>query len=381
MDKKKHNEVERMSFLLARRFFNAADDKENDEIEAWADGGERRRQISNLLQDPQFVADQYRRQHSVDVESALYDMKRRIGTGRFTLRKPLLRVAAAVAIVLLTATALFYRKYTAVEPPVIAEEVRTAIIQSNESGRAVAEVESVGTKEVKKIVRSLNRQADDDTDNVVAQLLDAKRITTRSDKEFWVTLPDGTLVHLNYDSRLIYPEQFIGDTRDVIVEGEAYFMVAKDRRHPFIVHTPHGTVKEYGTEFNVDTRSDNTTNVVLVEGSISVTPTQGAERMMKPGEMCMLTDGQCSMEAIDTAPYVAWNTGRFSFDDCELRQIMQVLGKWYGYEVEFEDADAPAMKFSGNFNRYDDIGNTIESIILLTDLDIVTNGNKIIIRQ
>lgn len=93
-------------------------------------------------------------------------------------------------------------------------------------------------------------------------------LTTRHDKEFWMTLPDGTRVHLNGNSRLSYPLAFKGDLREVALVGEAYFIVAKDKDHPFIVHTADGDIKEYGTEFNVSTHGTNT-EVVLVTGSLS----------------------------------------------------------------------------------------------------------------
>ena len=208
-------------------------------------------------------------------------------------------------------------------------------------------------------------------------MLSARRITTRHDKEFWLTLDDGTLVHLNYNTRLIYPEEFGRGDRNVILDGEAYFMVAKDKSRPFIVHTTNGDVKVYGTEFNVNT--SHSTSVVLVKGSVSVTPTGGREIMLKPGQQLTLTDNQPSVTQVDTAPYVAWNEGKFFFEEWPLERIMQVIARWYGREVEFTTDEIKQQRYSGNFDRYEDIRPTMEAIETITGLKITFAPDRLII--
>ncbi|MBR1462050.1 MAG: DUF4974 domain-containing protein, partial [Prevotella sp.] len=212
---------------------------------------------------------------------------------------------------------------------------------------------------------------------------------------FWLTLEDGTLVHLNYNTRLIYPEKFGRGDRNVILDGEAYFMVAKDKSRPFIVHTPQGDVKVYGTEFNVNTRTEvrgehkqdksltATTTVVLVKGSVSVIPTGGKETMLKPGQQATV-NGQWStvnVENVDVEPYVAWNEGKFSFRNWQLERIMDVLSRWYGYSVEYRDSSIRQLTFSGNFNRYEKIRPTMDFISEVAGLKIEIKQNKIIIEK
>lgn len=93
----------------------------------------------------------------------------------------------------------------------------------------------------------------------------------------------------------------------------------------FIVHTAQGAIKEYGTEFNVNTQGEHT-SVVLVNGSISVIPKSGKERMMTPGLLAEMGSSGVSMSKVDVAPYIAWNTGQYSFEDSSLEEIMQVVG-------------------------------------------------------
>ena len=299
-----------------------------------------------------------------------------------TLRSPLFRIAAALVLLIVGGT-FWYREHTRVTPPVVSEAVELAMQQSAEKGlQGAVVVSGNGQKKVVTTQELTRYHVDDD---FAEQLADARRITTYQDKEYWVTLDDGTLVHLNYDSRLIYPEKF-GDRRDVILEGEAYFMVAKDKSRQFVVHTPQGDVKVYGTEFNVNTRSkggDGNDNgglsVVLVKGSVSFTPARGKEQMLTPGQELSIVNAQLSINEVDTAPYVAWNEGKFFFEEWPLERIMEVMARWYGREVEFKSDDIKQLKYSGNFDRYEDIHPTMEAIEAITGLKITINPKQIII--
>ena len=304
-------------------------------------------------------------------------------TGAFvTLRSPLFRIAAALVLLIVGGT-FWYREHTRVTPPVVSEAVELAMQQSAEKGlQGAVVVSGNGQKKVVTTQELTRYHVDDD---FAEQLAEARRITTYQDKEYWVTLDDGTLVHLNYDSRLIYPEKF-GDRRDVILEGEAYFMVAKDKSRQFVVHTPQGDVKVYGTEFNVNTRSkggDGNDNgglsVVLVKGSVSFTPARGKEQMLTPGQELSIVNAQLSINEVDTAPYVAWNEGKFFFEEWPLERIMEVMARWYGREVEFKSDDIKQLKYSGNFDRYEDIHPTMEAIEAITGLKITINPKQIII--
>ncbi|MBR1463381.1 MAG: FecR domain-containing protein [Prevotella sp.] len=195
------------------------------------------------------------------------------------LTSNLLKYAAAILVLLVAGAGIWYSQYTKVTPPEISEAVQLAMQQSIQSGKQEAEVFGVSGEKLEvrgekirgeRIESGAGKQEQDISltshpspltpENLSSltkdQLLAAKRITTKHDKEFWLTLDDGTLVHLNYNTRLIYPEKFGRGDRNVILDGEAYFMVAKDKSRPFIVHTPNGDVKVYGTEFNVNTRTE-----------------------------------------------------------------------------------------------------------------------------
>ena len=339
----------------------------------------------------------YKEYASVDTEAALQKfIKQYVDNGeagkaaetprkpRKTMRYSLLRYAAVVALLIFGGAFWYHREYTRVTPPVITEEVQLAMEQSRESGREGADIVSTVTSR-QQIISEEECELYHVDENFAEQLAEAKRITTYHDKEYWVTLDDGTLVHLNYNSRLIYPEKF-GDRRDVILEGEAYFMVAKDKSRKFVVHTPQGDIKVYGTEFYVKTSSSSSVGegsmVVLVQGSISFTPADGHELMMDPGQQLSVNDRQLSLRVVDTTPYTAWNTGVFVFENNTLEQLMGVLAQWYNIDkVTFRDNSLRSIHFTGSLERYGTIERVIRAITTVCDVEMEQHEGTIVIRK
>ena len=288
---------------------------------------------------------------------------------------PYLRYAAII-IILFVVGSLWLNKNKDERPtaPQLSDEVLATITQAEQSGKnqAVLTIDGQPMKvENEKTIQKIEKGKTQE-----------HILTTHHDSEFWLTLDDGTRVHLNYGTTLIYPRKFNGDTREVELEGEAYFFVAKDANHPFVVHTPEGDVKVYGTEFNINTQDDEgTTRIVLVNGSISVTPKGGREQMIRPNEMAVISSGECMFSTVDVAPYVSWNTGMFIFADCPLEKLMRVLSRWYNKRVEFNSDDIRQIEFTGTINKYGDISPALKAIHTVTGLRIEMKKDLIIISK
>lgn len=281
--------------------------------------------------------------------------------------------AAAIALLLVAGGILLYHKLTPVKP-VISEDVRLAMEQSGKSGKMEAEVKSLVPAAVENAVKRTQSARKEDFSS-------ARQVTTEPDKEFWVTLDDGTVVHLNSDTYLIYPDKPDAHLREVILDGEAYFMVANDASRQFVVHTGQGDIRVYGTEFNVSTREKTgATEVVLIEGSVSVMPAGGLERHIAPGQKATIGTG-VTVEEIDVEQYVAWNTGKFAFRDWPLSRVMEVISRWYGCTVSFDEPSLGAQRLYGYFDRYDNLSATIESLSMVTGLDFDVKEETIFIHK
>lgn len=345
------------------------------------------KQLVDELQDKAKVRDIINEMDSFDVDRAWEAVSERAGmteTARHTAirlswRKYL--IPAAVAAVLI-GLALFIPLSRNTQPEIhLDEEIVTAMAECDDHGMsgAVIEADYVAPAPVNTASK---RPAKAETDpkkdeTVVKEMLAAKRITTLYNKEFWLTLPDGTVVHLARDTRLIYPERFTSKQRDVYIEGEAYFIVAKDPSKKFVVHSKAATTVAYGTEFNVDARADNDCRITLVQGSIGVSPTAGAERRLTPGEQAAIVDGNMTIGEADLEPIKAWNTGHTEFEDWTLSRIMEILAKWHGMKADIPDPEIADIRLSGNLDRYDDLLPTLESLSELVDIKFYINNNTI----
>lgn len=309
----------------------------------------------------------------------------------------------SVAASLLLGIGLYmWHAYTAVVAPELDQMSLAAITSAEREGRAGANVviydENGAAIETVQQVVEQNASIDEIYDMVKTKFVShtenyTATISTEDDKEFWMTLSDGSRVHLNNNSTLTYPIVFHGKAREVTLEGEAYFSIAKDRRHPFIVHTQFGDVKEYGTEFVVNTCFDSSESpakdmivgrgmsVVLVEGSISITPKNGKEHMMEPNELAVVPFGgrSCLMKTVDATPYASWNTGTFSFDCCPMENLMDVIGRWYKLDVEYAHDGYRKIQFTGELDRYDGIEDDLNAINQITGMNLKVVDGKIIV--
>ena len=207
-------------------------------------------------------------------------------------------------------------------------------------------------------------------------------LKTASNGEFIITLEDGTVVHLNYNTVLHFPEHFASTERIVYLEGEAFFEVAEDAQRPFKVITRDMTIKEYGTSFNVNTYSEKQTEVVLVEGSIGVINNE-KEYQMKPNERLCLnrTSQQISIEETDITPYIAWHQGRFIFNNESLGDIMETLSYWYDVKIVFDNPELKNLHFTGNMDRYGNLAPILKSISMIVGLRIEIKNKTIYIYQ
>lgn len=160
-------------------------------------------------------------------------------------------------------------------------------------------------------------------------------------ENYTLTLSDGTVVTLNADSRLRFPFRFGNHTRDVYLEGEAYFKVAKDSRHPFIVRTPLTEIEVVGTEFNVNTYKAGTVSTALIEGKVLTGVPGGAGQALQPGYAAVYnTSGGFKIEEVDTEDIVAWVKGVYYFHNLPFHELVTIMSRFYGVAIA---TDSPAL--------------------------------------
>ena len=159
-----------------------------------------------------------------------------------------------------------------------------------------------------------------------------------------ITLPDGSTVQLNSGSRLTYEDFGTGtSTREVKIEGEAFFNVARDRNRPFVVHTATLKTTVLGTSFNVRSYAhESEVQVVVATGKVSVeNPIAGMDSrvLMIPNEMVSYHTDEKTMtkSSGDFSDLLAWKDGRLIFYNVTIREAIPALERWYGVEIVLQN--------------------------------------------
>lgn len=192
---------------------------------------------------------------------------------------------------------------------------------------------------------------------------------------YQLTLPDGTKVWLNAASRIDYPTRFTGKKREVFINGEVYFEVAKDATHPFLVSLPAKTreqgerghwmqVEVLGTHFNVNAYADNKntdpntapdlspTRTTLLEGSIKISVGNESKQII-PGEQAVAGFDKKEIEIkknVDLDDVMAWRNGEMVLSNGSVQEIMNEISRWYDMDIEYAGA-VPNKQFYGSVQR------------------------------
>ncbi|WP_300597387.1 FecR domain-containing protein [Niabella sp.] len=177
-------------------------------------------------------------------------------------------------------------------------------------------------------------------------------LTIPRGENYTLHLSDGTTVTLNADSRLRFPFRFWGQTRDVYLEGEAYFKVAKDSKHPFIVHTALTEVEVVGTEFNVNTYKAGTVATALIEGKVLTGTPGGTAQPLLPGHAAVYNASSgFKIEPIDTDDVVAWMKGVCYFHDLPFHELITMMSRAYGVTISVDKAALSGESVSGVMDK------------------------------
>ena len=201
---------------------------------------------------------------------------------------------------------------------------------------------------------------------------------------YQLALSDGSKVWLNSMTELRFPVAFTGEERKVYLTGEAYFEVAPDSKHPFIVVTEEGMeVKVYGTEFNMSTYQHGVVQTVLVSGKVGIrVNATGKEVMLAPKQMAEYSEktGMVRVEEVDPYRYIAWKDGEFVFERETIEEIMERLGRWYDVKVFYENESLKQKRFTGVISRYENIEQVLRLIEGPATLRFEVKGNVVTVK-
>ena len=197
--------------------------------------------------------------------------------------------------------------------------------------------------------------------------------------EYSLELPDGTVVWVNSESSLRFPEKFTSNRREVFLEGEAYFEVKKDANRPFYVHTEAGKVRVLGTAFNVCAYSnDRFWQTTLVEGSVMINQEE-KEVLLKPNEQYQIDvrTGKAGLREVLPELYTSWRDGKFYFKAYTFEELVEKLERWYDFKMFYMNEEIKTRRFSGVVNKYQPLEEMFKFLQMTSDVQFNVKGNVV----
>ncbi|MFY0625699.1 MAG: FecR domain-containing protein [Reichenbachiella sp.] len=171
-------------------------------------------------------------------------------------------------------------------------------------------------------------------------------------------LPDGSKITLNAESKLSYPENFSGSSRNVELEGEAFFEVVKDASRPFIISSGEVKTTVLGTSFNIRAYpSSNSIKVAVSTGKVLVKSFEGelqkSELTVIPNEMTVFEKDLHVMKKskVDPIAEFGWKDGIIHFKNAGIDQVIGELSKWYGVKIVVDKEIKRGTDYTGTFDN------------------------------
>jgi ferric-dicitrate binding protein FerR (iron transport regulator) len=171
-------------------------------------------------------------------------------------------------------------------------------------------------------------------------------------------LPDGSVIFLNADSKIRYSIEGEKGIREVFLTGEAWFDVAKNKKKPFIVHTPFYDVHVTGTQFNVKAyETDKEVITTLEEGQVIIQSSENLKLandiILKPGEQIVLNTETkaATIKTVNTSWFTSWKDNKLIFVNMNMKELIVLLERKYGVEIEVNNKEILKLHFDGTIKN------------------------------
>jgi transmembrane sensor len=197
-----------------------------------------------------------------------------------------------------------------------------------------------------------------------------------------IYLPDGSVVWLNAESKITFPEKFADEKREIHLSGEAFFDVIKNPDQPFIVKSGNVSTTVLGTSFNVRVFDDEPAmSVALESGKVKVVIDDSNATpalFLEPGESIKYRkeEGLAVKEKFDREQLLSWKDGIIVFKDADLEEIFNTLARWYGVKFTIKNKINEEWTYTGSFDN-ETLENVLRSISYTKEFTYAINQKSI----
>ncbi len=209
-------------------------------------------------------------------------------------------------------------------------------------------------------------------------------LATANAETYKLRLPDGSFVWLNAASSISYSAQLIENgKRNIKLKGEAYFEVAKDKDHPFVVQTDKQEIEVLGTHFNVNAYKDEpVVTTTLLEGSVKVSGTTSQTvRVLKPGDQSANTGLVITVNKVDTEAVTDWKNGEFIFKGEDFKTAMRRIARWYDVEIVYDPGVQTNIEPGGWISRKSNLSAVLQLIENAGNVHFKIEGRRILVTR
>ena len=207
-------------------------------------------------------------------------------------------------------------------------------------------------------------------------------LSTANGETYKLKLPDGSYVWLNSASTLTYSSKLVENgKRTVKLAGEAYFEIAKDASHPFIVATDKQEVEVLGTHFNINSYADEAVvATTLIEGSVRVISGK-LRQVIKPGEQAINNGNSIKVNEVNAGNVIDWRDGDFNLDELDFRVAMRKIARWYNVDVIYEASVPQNIKSGGWISRNKTLSAVLQHIESSGQVRFNIEGRKVYVAK
>lgn len=315
----------------------------------------------------------------------LHTLKQRINNaGKARTKLVSLKKIAAVAAVFLGVVTGSYFIFFRNEKIVNKEQIAAAVKKNKQSVNLVLadgktlELSKEGTKTIALDNATLNTGDGSLQYSSVDTLQNT--LWVPAGESYKILLSDGTEVWLNAATRLRFPFRFYGHQREVYVEGEAYFKVAKDAAHPFIVHTALTQVQVLGTSFNINTYEAGNVKTALVEGKVLTKSNDGKSMELTPGYAANYEVEKGFVSGVfDEDDVLSWINGVYYFHNIPVADLAVAAARCYGIKIVLNKNDFAGRSITGllDKNKLTDFLNDLKTT---AHIDYYYSGNELYLK-
>lgn len=363
--------------LIIKEHFGLISEKEQLELDGILATSEEARKIREEVQQvPTDEAREYL--ENVDLQAGLDNVYERYNTQRIRRRNRnrLISAAALLAAVAVGAYIWMPGKKATLQPQQTAQAAEGSatlqlangqVITMSDSGQQNINLQNTSVQNNNRVLKF------DVQDNEGATGWNT--LTVPPTLDYQVVLSDGTQVWLNSTSKIRFPFKFPGDKREVFIEGEAYFTVKQDAARPFVVHAGQADIQVLGTSFNVNAYRATQVITSLVQGKVAVQ--SGSRKLvLDPGkEVVVATGEQLVMRDFDQQTTLAWRQGEHYFRDASIREIGEMMSRWYDVGLVIDNPEAGNMRLRGKLYRHQPLQSFLDQLNSLGLVEFYWKGN------